>query len=120
MPIRHSIGILPPLPEVEGVEFRHIDGFPGYCVGDDGSIWSWRIPRTKWRFAKQPRRINLQKHTNGYRQVMLSRRGVKHLFTVHQLVLEAFVGRCPPEMECRHFPDPDKTNGTDILGSLFQ
>ena len=30
------------LPVVNGVEFRPIDGFPGYCVGDDGSLWSKR------------------------------------------------------------------------------
>lgn len=29
---------------------------------------------------------------------------------VHRLVLEAFVGPCPPGMVCRHFPDRDPTN----------
>lgn len=33
---------LPPLPVQDGVEFLHCPGFPGYCVGDDGSAWSCR------------------------------------------------------------------------------
>lgn len=32
------------------------------------------------------------------------------MYLVHRLVLEAFVGPCPPGMECRHFPDRDPTN----------
>lgn len=29
---------------------------------------------------------------------------------VHHIVLEAFVGPCPPGMECRHFPDHNPAN----------
>jgi hypothetical protein len=29
---------------------------------------------------------------------------------VHQLVLETFVGPCPPGMQCRHFPDQSTKN----------
>lgn len=29
----------PPFPNVQGVEFRPVPDFPGYCVGDDGSVW---------------------------------------------------------------------------------
>lgn len=28
-----------PFPDCPGVNFKAIDGFPGYCVGDDGSVW---------------------------------------------------------------------------------
>jgi hypothetical protein len=36
-------------------------------------------------------------------------RGHKRFF-VHRLVLEAFVGPCPPGMQCRHFPDSNPVN----------
>jgi hypothetical protein len=47
----------------------------------------------------------------GYLRVVLcdnaGRRATKQ---VHQLVLESFVGPCPPGMQCRHHPDVDKKN----------
>lgn len=40
--------------------------------------------------------------THGYLQVSLYRNGEESPRAVHRLVLEAFVGPCPPGMECRH------------------
>lgn len=45
----------------------------------------------------------------GHRYVGLWK-GTKKDLLVHRLVLEAFVGPCPPGMECRHFPDRDPAN----------
>ncbi len=85
------------------VAYRDVPGFPGYRVGDDGSVLSrwngkrlgdtWRAMVTKWR-------------PGDYRRVMLS--GRKNV-TIHKLVLEAFVGPRPAGMECRHL-DGDRTN----------
>jgi hypothetical protein len=30
-------------PYVEGVVFKDILDYPGYCVGDDGSVWSSKL-----------------------------------------------------------------------------
>lgn len=49
-------------------------------------------------------------HEGGYLTVMLYRNRKYRAAYVHHLVLEAFVGPCPPGMECRHFPDRDPTN----------
>lgn len=38
-----------------------------------------------------------------------------HDRTVHSLVLEAFVGPCPPEMMARHFDDDPRNNRLDNL-----
>lgn len=46
----------------------------------------------------------------GYLCVTLSKNGKETGFPIHRLVLEAFIGPCPPGMECRHFPDRTKTN----------
>ena len=39
---------------------------------------------------------------NGYCQVHLYKKGKRKVFAVHQLVLLAFVGKCPEGMEVRH------------------
>ena len=48
-------------------------------------------------------------NTGGYALVVLCRDGMKKGKYVHQLVLEAFVGPCPPGLETRHL-DGDPTN----------
>lgn len=80
------------------VEYRPIYGRPYYRVGDDGSVWSKRRsgpglrPREEW---KQLKPVILK---TGYPAVNLD----GHTLTIHTLVLEAFVGKCPRGMECRH------------------
>jgi hypothetical protein len=91
---------------------RPIDGFPGYRVLSDGRVQS-HIGRTvlgtkgargSWRDLKPtPQR-------KGHLCVCLSRDGKKYYRFVHRLVLEAFVGPCPPGMEACHFPDRDPAN----------
>lgn len=92
------------------VEYRDIQDFPGYRVGDDGSVWSCHLWGNntgklcdKWRRLK-PRKVH------GYLAVDLCTQGKKHSYLVHRLVLEAFIGPCQDGMECRHFPDCDPTN----------
>lgn len=85
------------------VRYRNLDflGFPGYRVGDDGSVWTclnnrWGVSN-KWRELKQS-------PTNGYLYVHLNRGSAvsRVIKPVHRLVLIAFVGQCPPRMECCH------------------
>jgi hypothetical protein len=85
------------------VEYRDVAGFPGYRVGDDGTVWS------KWRRGPNRKMVigdlwNKLKPAlkSGYPFVVLSGGGRKKQFHVHRLVLEAFGGPCPDGHECAH------------------
>jgi hypothetical protein len=81
-------------------------GYEGvYSVSSHG-----RIRRDKGGARCRSGRILKSANQNGYRFVGLYRDGIGISFYVHRLVLEAFVGPCPPKHECRHFPDSDRTN----------
>lgn len=91
------------------VEYKIVPEFKNYRVGNDGSVWrhwsgSTRKP-TRWKIMR-PKVCK----TTGYQQVTLCKDGTKHSRYVHRLVLESFVGPCPPGMLCRHFPDGTRTN----------
>jgi hypothetical protein len=77
------------------VEYRAIDGYPTYRVGDDGSVWSLKRG-VEWRRLKPARA------TNGYLFVGLSRNGRQRHILVHKLVLTAFKCPRPSGMECAH------------------
>jgi hypothetical protein len=93
------------------VEYRDVPGWPGYRVGTDGSVWHcWS------RYRHGPRRMtdrwqqmkpSIQKKRNkgrAYRYLNLvpPEGGSYKTFRVHRLILETFVGPCPPGMEARH------------------
>lgn len=90
-------------PITPGVTYKDIPGFSGYCVGDDGSVWSCKSGI--WR------RMKAHENDQGYLRVDLQdgATSVKR-FKVHRLVLEAFRGPCPPGKESCHHPDPDPAN----------
>ncbi len=92
------------------VEYRDVPGFPGYRVGDDGSVWScWQRGvgshmTGRWRLMKaNPVRGRTL-------QVELQRGGKPINKRVHTLILEAFVGPCPPGMEACHADDNQSNN----------
>jgi hypothetical protein len=94
------------------VVYKDVPGFPGYRVGDDGSVWSC-LTRKGSKFAG-PRvigdkwhRLTISVHPKTGRCRVILRK--KH-FAVYRLVLTAFVGPCPPGMEACHFPDRDTRN----------
>jgi hypothetical protein len=103
--------------------YKPVVDFPGYRVGDDGSVWScWRrrgrsgfgcrfeMDPTKWeRMSPTPRR-------GAYLIVGLRRGGKSYYRQVHRLVLEAFIGPCPAGMQACH--DPDHTPSNCRLGNL--
>jgi hypothetical protein len=95
------------------IEYRNIPGFPGYRVGDDGSVWCCRRKggndRSANRFTSVWRRMKLHQH-DGYARVNLVRDGRNVSRAVHCIVLEAFVGPCPPGMEACHYPDTTRSN----------
>lgn len=109
------------------VEYRDIPGFPGYRVGNDGSVWSCRERHparglgargSVSRIGNVWKPMALTHKSNGYLQVLLNSVtvGMKYkTFLVHRLVLTVFIGPCPPGMLCCHH-DGDKSNNN--LGNL--
>lgn len=84
------------------IEYRDIEGHPGYRVGNDGSVW------TRWNKGpgaqanREWRLLHVRTDHEGYGRVTFrDRTAVK----VCVLVLTAFVGPCPPGMEACHGPD---------------
>jgi hypothetical protein len=83
------------------VEYREIPGFPGYRVGDDGTIWGKRL--SGGRTAKEWRRLKGTPDKDGYLKVILYRPDATRRYTrLNILVLEVFVGPCPDGMVCAH------------------
>ena len=80
----------------------HYEGL--YQVCSAGSVLSVPRPRTHGGLLRQGL-------SEGYPMVSLSRGGVTKSYKVHQLVLEAFDGPCPPGHECRHL-DGNKLNNS--------
>ena len=79
-------------------EWREVPGYPQYEVSNLGRVRSW-TRKMKGKLMK------LRLTRKGYPYVMF---GTK-VFTVHKLVLVAFVGPRPEGLMCLH-ADDDKTN----------
>lgn len=114
----------PSNPSVEPApERRTLERFPGYAVDAAGGVWSeWKQkPRGKgggtvsFRSGEW-RRLTARPAEDGYVQVKLAagQPRPKNVF-VHRLVLEAFVGPCPPGLEIRHLNDDPSDNRLDNL-----
>lgn len=80
-----------------------IDGFDRYAVKDDGTIWTCvkKGPNTSL-FLKSWKKMTAKIDRYGYPVIGLRKDGRKRFFTIHRLVLLAFVGPCPEGMEARH------------------
>jgi hypothetical protein len=97
------------------VEYRFVGDDAGYRVGSDGIAWTslvqMRRPGRRCGFdfvpSAQWRRLRPGSLDSGHLVVVIRRRSRQ----VHRLVLEAFVGPCPPGLECRHLngrPDDNR------------
>lgn len=95
------------------VKYQEVPGNPGYRAGDDGSVWSlWArssngrgtgsflVLGSVWRRMK----VSVRR---GAAVISLGRGNTRR---VGRLILECFIGPCPPGMECCHFPDRDPSN----------
>lgn len=86
------------------VNWRPVPGWPTYAVSDNGLV---RGPRG-WVLKATPMRT-------GHRRVRLLDGERERWALVHVLVLEAFVGSCPPGMECCHGDgDPDNNRLSNL------
>lgn len=92
------------------VDYRPVAEFPGYRVGNDGSIWSCvilggptpRIGDVWHQLNPGGKRYILATLTDGSGKVFR--------YGLHVLILEAFVGPRPDGMECRHKNGNSKDN----------
>jgi hypothetical protein len=102
-----------PYPPWGGDEmFRDIPGFPGYRVGDGGSVWSCKRRGPSGKIAPGMwRRLHPKVDKKRRRSVILrDESGLRRDMVVARCVLLAFVGPCPDGMEACHFPDRDPGN----------
>lgn len=91
-----------------GVVYREVADFPGYAVGDDGSVWSNR-PNGRSKQTRPWHRLS-GSISDGYRYVNLCRGGRTTRTRVNVLILTAFRGPRPAGMQSRHFPDQNRAN----------
>ena len=98
-------------PQIPGVEFMEVAGWPGYAVGDDGFVYSSKY--SSWGSKTIWRRMKSATRSGGHQSLRLSRRdpAATRVCLVHVLVLEAFVGPRPPGMDGCHY-DGDPSNNT--------
>jgi hypothetical protein len=92
--------------------WKAIPDFPGYEVSTHGRIRSYWHNRRGIRISHQPRILST-KGGNKYPHVGLTRDKTLYHFSVHTIVLTAFVGTCPPGMEACH------NNGNRFDNRLF-
>lgn len=98
----------------DSISYRDIPDFPGYCVGNDGTVWTMRnLGRHKNDSNRRPLKGGTMKY--GHRYVNLTNGTKKKTLLVHRLVLELFVGPCPEGMVCCHC-DGDASN--NAVGNL--
>lgn len=93
-----------------GVEYRLIEGHPGYCVGNDGTVWSRKNGRygfkSTWRLQKP------KTEESGHLRITFDS---THQFHVHRLVLCAFVGPQPEGREsCHRDGDPSNNSASNL------
>lgn len=90
------------------VIFKEVSDFPGYRVGDDGSVWTCWAKRGTYRRGCESYLSEMWKQlkpgltSNGYHKVSLRRSGRYKGFSVHVLVLTTFNGPPPCGMQCAH------------------
>lgn len=90
-----------------GNRIKAIPSLPGYFAGEDGTIYSaWEGVGRNSRVGSNLKPLKATITPDGRSQVNPSRKARR----VSRLVLEAFVGPCPPGMEACHFPDRNPSN----------
>jgi hypothetical protein len=99
---------LPPLPVQDAVEFKHVPGWAGYCVGDNGTVWSCRrtFALEKGRGSSPGLGLFWKKIKPGsggpQKRPVFTMMPKRRMFYVHRIILESFIGPCPLGMEACH------------------
>lgn len=90
------------------IEWRRVNGFPKYEVSNTGLIMSFHY--------NNPRLLKPETDKDGYKRVLLCNKGERKKWSVHQLVLSAFVqGTSPGDYVSRHLNDNPADNDISNL-----
>lgn len=104
--------------EEHPIEYRDVEGFPGYRAGSDGSVWSCFLgPKItdQWKRLKPGIHQSRATASRQYLYLHLWHNGRRRTRLVHRIVLEAFVGPRPRGMECRHLDGNPRNNSLSNL-----
>ena len=90
---------------------KNIPEYPDYYADEEGNIYSAKRRYGAGTFTDTAGTKLLSAHPSGdgRKSVVLFRNGIRRTMAVHRLILETFVGPCPPGMEACH-NDGDKLN----------
>ncbi len=97
-----ATAILPPLPVIPNVEVRHIPGWPGYAVTDDGRVFSCKSNNSPLYRPWKERKSHLIGRRIQYFSIILIHQQKQHNFYIHSLVLMTFVGPRPHGFQACH------------------
>jgi len=99
------------------INYKLLEEFPGYRVGDDGSVWTcWRSMGRGRGHGQSNIWVQMKPRKQfGYVRIGLRKEGKKHARFVHRLVLESFVGKCPDGLECCHNDTNSENNNLTNL-----
>ncbi len=94
------------MPEYDAtIEYRAHPSLPEqfYRVGSDGTVWSCHKHGAGSGTCGEWRRLSPRpEKRNGYHAILVQVGGKQFRDFIHRLVLEVFVGPCPPGMLTRH------------------
>jgi HNH endonuclease len=92
-----------------GHDARQIEGFPGYALTSDGSVWGCR---TNKGFRSSYSKMTVRKDAKGYFSVILCNgRDKRRNVRIHRLIAETFVPN-PANLPCvRHLDGNPANNG---------
>ena len=98
--------------------WKPIEGYEGlYDVSNYGRVRSYRkmIKGRPIIYNISQQFMNLHKDKNGYLLVSLRKNGSQKSKRIHRLVLAAFIGNCPVNMECHHLDSNPSNNQINNL-----
>lgn len=93
------------------IEYRTLEQYPGYRIGNDGSVWSClkdvdgaRIAGRRYELTSEWKQLKpeILKRGNRARYALTHESGLRDRIFGARLVLLAFVGPCPDGMEACH------------------
>lgn len=92
---------------------KFILGFPDYTITKDGQVWS--TPRRDFLGHNRRGRWLNPRNRNKYLSVDLSINSQAYTHSIHRLVLETYIGPCPPGMIGRHLNGNNQDNRLENL-----
>ena len=94
---------------------KPIDGFPGYCIERDGTIWSYKTRSSNGHLARNPRKLHPCADAKGYLVVCITKSKKSVRKYVHRLIAEAFI---PNPRNLPHVLHNDDVKTHNSLGNI--